>query len=292
MPRTVSLIAAITCTVLVIGASQPPDDAPPETSQSPGGRASEQDEENQNAGQTTATPQPSAVTGPVLVEPDSADRVGELDDGQSSSDSFFDVALILLTGALVVFTGGLVIVGYLQRKTTQASNKLTEATNEIADTANRMNHAIYRAYVDLSHRPPGLELSQSSSNANVQMTVMNHGETPADLSGVLLRLVATNDPLPDTPPYGSASVQPVSIFLNAGESVNFPWSMQVPSDVIQQIEAGGIGAWLVGYVEYDDRFGRKHRNGYARRYEPAQPQNNLVFELHENYNNDTEVEES
>ena len=68
--------------------------------------------------------------------------------------------------------------------------------------------------------------------------------------------------------------------------------MQVPDDVIHAIQAGAIGAWLVGYVEYQDRFGHRHRGGYARRHDPAQPQNNLVFELHENYNYDIEIEQS
>ena len=200
--------------LLVSAASQPPSGAPPQSVQPPEEQATGQDVEDQNAGQSTATPQPPADTPPETVRQTTTADVGDRNESEFFSNATFNFALILLTGALVVLTGGLVRVGYLQRRTTLASNEVAKSASEIANTANQMNHAIHRAYVDLSHQPPGLALS--SSGANVQMTAVNHGQTPADLSGVVLRLFATNDPLPDTPPYGSDNVQPLSIFLNAG----------------------------------------------------------------------------
>ena len=48
--------------------------------------------------------------------------------------------------------------------------------------------------------------------------------------------------------------------------------------------------YLIGYVDYIDQFGQRHRGGYARMYKPLtvllQNQNNLFYVIQEGYNYD------
>jgi hypothetical protein len=56
----------------------------------------------------------------------------------------------------------------------------------------------------------------------------------------------------------------------------------------------GRRLWVIGYVDYTDRFSppRRHRSGYARRYNPDQPDDNLGIEGERGYNYDIEIDEN
>jgi hypothetical protein len=67
-----------------------------------------------------------------------------------------------------------------------------------------------------------------------------------------------------------------------------------PPDVMQMIASGARTLWLIGYIDYADKFDRTHRGGFARRYIPTPlpgTVNNLVFELTPGYNYDWEIDE-
>ena len=45
--------------------------------------------------------------------------------------------------------------------------------------------------------------------------------------------------------------------------------MTMNCPVSQEKVGGGMAIYVIGYVDYIDRFGIRHRCGYGRRYEPA-----------------------
>ena len=72
------------------------------------------------------------------------------------------------------------------------------------------------------------------------------------------------------------------------ETVNWTNPFTVPAAELARVHANTRTLWIVGYVDYRDRFGDSHRNGYARRY-MSQPGNNLVFEIISDYNYDKDI---
>jgi hypothetical protein len=148
--------------------------------------------------------------------------------------------------------------------------------------------SIERAYVDLSHAPPGLQIDPPQGDTQTlhcRIVLKNHGRTPADILAVSLRLF-THTELPAQPPY-DASV-PMRYTVMPGETVNWTNPFPMPTAEVQRVDANTRTLWIVGYVDYRDRFGQAHRNGYARRY-LAQPGNNLVFEIASDYNYDVDL---
>ena len=148
--------------------------------------------------------------------------------------------------------------------------------------------SIERAYVDLSHAPPGLEVDPPRGNTQTihcRIVLRNHGRTPADVLAVSLRLF-THTALPAQPPYAAST--PMRYTVMPGETVNWTNPFPLPTAEVQQVQVDARTLWIVGYVDYRDRFGNAHRNGYARRYMP-QPDNNLVFEIVSDYNYDVDI---
>jgi hypothetical protein len=149
---------------------------------------------------------------------------------------------------------------------------------------------IERAYVDMSHDPPGLTVVPGHA---INIIITNHGKTPAIVTAVNLTYRQHGEPLPKTPEYNDiltvrtrTVVMPGQRFtherrhpLVGSGHATLPQTVATPG--IQ-----GIHAWLIGYVDYMDRFGGRHRGGYGRRYQPSTPNNNLVFIDADGYNYD------
>lgn len=211
---------------------------------------------------------------------DSRQRGASIADWSGVVQIILSILTVVFTGYLAVFTSKLVEVGRLQQTTHQA----TLDTNRVAE----------RAYVDISHFPPGLELSQDRRVAEVEVLIKNHGATPATVTDVFLTLKIGSDPLPDEPLYEPEAGRPeIAAFLVAGGSFQKWIRWPVPEPDSKRIEQGAT-VWLLGYVDYEDTFGRKHRGGYARRYDakrdsaavPKEKRNNLPFETKAGYNYD------
>jgi hypothetical protein len=52
--------------------------------------------------------------------------------------------------------------------------------------------------------------------------------------------------------------------------------------------AGTKPLYLLGYVEYLDRFDTRHRGKFAREFRPGLKPNNLTFVTQEGYNDDVD----
>jgi hypothetical protein len=156
------------------------------------------------------------------------------------------------------------------------------------------SRVVERGYVDISHDSPGLQIGPD--NVRISFSVKNHGRTPASVSGLemLLVLEETNT-LPAVPPYGSPPSKPPMAFLMPGERYH-KWENRpgFPQEVWTLLAAGERHMWAIGFVDYIDKFGARHRSGYARKFiSPPLPgsSNNLVFISNPGYNYDIEIDE-
>jgi hypothetical protein len=194
-------------------------------------------------------------------------------------------ALNLITlAAVLAALGSLRIL----RRQTRASVAAAKAAKASADAVVMAE----RAYVDISHDPPGLQMG---NDIRFSVTIRNHGRTPAYVSSPLMILAISEIPnLPPQLPYGSTVIQPTT-FLMPGQTFH-KWELfpQFPEVDVQMINSGQRTLWLFGYVDYRDTFRALHRGGYARRYIPTPlpgSTNNLVFVSEPGYNYDIRIDE-
>lgn len=157
-----------------------------------------------------------------------------------------------------------------------------------------------RAYVNMSHKPPGLvcfkvglaigpEPVPIGPNAmiGVEVQITNHGRTPANVLAAVLTLHVGTE-LPNEPPY-TDNPEWGAFFLMPNEGHFFVTpilSTPLTDEQFLSIQEGRLKMWALGYVDYTDIFEAHHRAGYARRYEPMRTDNNLVFETKPGYNYD------
>jgi hypothetical protein len=162
----------------------------------------------------------------------------------------FDGLLALFTGALVLVTVGLLIVAWLHRQTYEA----TLAARKV----------IERAYVSMSHFPPGLQFIQTTQDIRATIKLTNSGHTPADVIGYDFTLVHV--PLVSSPTRRQVPTNEPLLSIMPNDSISV-WA-NVPSmiEVMHQIQNGSVPAFLIGWVVYRDRFGKRHRSGYGRRF--------------------------
>jgi len=151
----------------------------------------------------------------------------------------------------------------------------------------RSTKVVERAYVNISHYPEGLQ-SVDPQKFSVKVKIKNHGRTPAKIIDVVLTLRVHRGPLPPKPRYGPAGPQPNRFFLMPKDHFVVTKTFEPISEAdARGVDDGTVHVWLLGYVDYEDQFGRSHRGGYARLYNPALAPNNLIFEGQQGYNYDT-----
>lgn len=155
---------------------------------------------------------------------------------------------------------------------------------------------IERAYVKMSHRPPGIkwfEKARGGGNFTIEMEIRNTGNTPATITDVVVRPFVTipGEPFPDTPPVRRTRLERAfNAFLVKNDFFySTPELMWVDNEV--EIEKGEAVLYLFVHVDYIDQFGVRHRAGYLRRYEPRldklpKRRGNLVFVAEAKFNFD------
>ena len=162
------------------------------------------------------------------------------------------------------------------------------------------NRVVERAYVTMSHVTPTRDVTRDwnalrirdDGMAIVRIQFKNRGRTPAEVIGGRFKLerIRGNDEPPLQPIYtGHGSVRfDVSYFLVADAEFIFDFDLELPFPIgaLISVENGTDKLWLIGYVDYRDKFGDVHRAGYARRYEPRVIGNNLTFVTQTGYNYD------
>ena len=177
--------------------------------------------------------------------------------------------------------------------------KLWGATKEMGDRSDRAIRTVERAYVKMSHIHPGLRPTEMAGVYLITVEVRNFGHTPATITGAVLKHVVlrTGTSLPAEPDYTpDPDWQQPKAFLVTNDQFSFTrrWGVfrwvELP-DATHEVYA-------IGYVDYEDAFGRRYRSGYARLYKPTrntggeevfptpESRSNLVFVTQEGYNYD------
>jgi hypothetical protein len=149
-------------------------------------------------------------------------------------------------------------------------------------TTNKHYVVIERAYLTLSHSPPGIKFSDDvialvddeqirnpAQNATVRIGIKNYGNTPASVSRILVQVIFTDEQLPPTPQYDETFAKDIRVSVVKTETVFTRHNWPVDFSAIEKTKAGTIRLYVVGYVDYRDQFGERHRSGYARVFEPS-----------------------
>ena len=145
---------------------------------------------------------------------------------------------------------------------------------------------IERAYVKLSHIETGI-IFNLFGTATGTFKLTNFGETPARITDVVLGkiLLEGNAPLPTIPNYSGLDRKPMKAFLVRNEDLffirHFPLE-GINDDLTREVRK----LWFVGYVDYIDKFGERHRSGYASYFTPGGGTDNLSFVAQDGYNYD------
>jgi hypothetical protein len=184
--------------------------------------------------------------------------VVEIVGGADRHEGFFS----LLTGAAVAFfTLGLVIIGF---------------------KADRHFRVVERAYVKLSHHPPGIywenprpaDLFYGQQDSleywvRADLRVKNFGKTPAHVTEICLacKFLGEGEKLPGQPDYSEGTIGPAHAFLVADDEFTHMTRVKIAIEDKRSIWDGAKRLFVFGYVEYRDKFGTHHRGRYARRYE-------------------------
>jgi hypothetical protein len=193
---------------------------------------------------------------------------------------------------LLVFVGSAGIWAAL--RTLTKINEQTTASTRAADAAMKMlslSQHKERAYVSMTHYSPGLVVDAfigSSSedaepgdkrNVAVKVKIQNDGNTPATITAHLLQLLFTDQPLPHDPPYQSDSVKVIRMPLVQGGHFDFQGFWQILESARQRVHTEeAFNLYVLGYVDYIDRFGGHHRSGYGRVWDPFANIRNVMYE--------------
>ena len=185
---------------------------------------------------------------------------------------------------------------------------LWRATKAIGERADAAFRTAERAYVKMSHAPPGLRCIQALTDTAptqylITITITNFGRTPARVTNVLAKriMLTTSQARPPKPDYTPDPWYPESpkAFLVTNDTFSFTrvwqfWDEIEPSGATHELYA-------IGCVEYEDAFGTRYRAGYARKYVPRlnredarlyptpesyADRSDLVFVTQEGYNYD------
>ena len=205
-----------------------------------------------------------------------------------------------LAAVAITFTGIVLIwrtLHHTRRAADYTKGMLEEAnktTKAAIDTVAAMRRS-ERAYVTMSHKPPGLDITTHIGGAAFRIEIKNSGRTPAAITDVLFQLdwFGPDNPAPEQPVYRTNEPRfQTGAFLVA--QAHFTHFNTLPMPGYSDGEGKGEELWFYGYVDYIDEFGDSHRAGYARVFRPdlvkettpPEERNNLAFVQRHGWNYD------
>lgn len=196
-----------------------------------------------------------------------------------------------------------IVTARIALRTLKVIERQADAARDAAAAALEEARAITmseRAYVKMTHLPPGLHFEEGGWYW-VQLRIQNSGRTPARITArcINTQYFSPSEAPPGTPDYSEGVVDTVGAFLVTGDHVGNTLRAQFPGEEAESNIRAGHGRFLIfGYVDYIDQFRQRHRAGYGREYSallddpenyPAEDfprRSNLVFVPEFNYNYD------
>jgi hypothetical protein len=129
-----------------------------------------------------------------------------------------------------------------------------------------------RAYVKMSHPRPGIkQFDEASGHIWFTISVKNYGRTPAKITDVIVKpiVVPHGDALPAEPDYSVDNwAGPLRAFLVTNDEFFDSRFYRISADDAQKVKDLIFDLYMIGFVDYIDQFGGRHRGGYARIYYP------------------------
>ncbi len=187
----------------------------------------------------------------------------------------------------------LVVVGYfaaraalrtldsIRLQTTEIARSAKATEESATTTADTLaaNKAIERAYISITHKDVKIRYARTIAGSpdpslpvSITFTVhvRNSGRTPGNLLGGYFGYRISPEP---GPPQVSQTVSPLTAaFLLPEGHVEFDMAIRHSDTPSLQNALRGRGdnrLWLIGEVDYSDRFGQMHIGGYGRRFSMA-----------------------
>jgi len=194
-------------------------------------------------------------------------------------DAHHAALTLLATLFIAAFTGTLWWSTRQLWKAGERQIALAKLTSEATQTVLGQTRVIERAYVKLSHEPPGVGFERMDMTIHVKLRVKNFGRTPAQVTDVILRpvILAPAERLPAVLSYRGTEVYPATrAFLVADDKIFTHVVFPLSEREYEGVWARQLSLHVIGFVDYIDAFGVRHRGGYARIYTPDL-QNNLTF---------------
>ena len=216
----------------------------------------------------------------------------------------FDAPVALFTALLVFVVSVQLIWMARQESVLQDSVNVASKAAAAALTQAEAFKLSERAYVKMSHDPPGVEFhvtSEGQSWLTVGLSVKNWGKTPARVVKAVIcyRCTPGIEMLPEKPVYDENAVHAqVQAFLVTNDFTGYVYERRIPTQQVIDVKEGRSNLWVYGHVEYLDIFDVLHVAGYGTfyvpeyddpaRYGPRQfeKRSNLVFITALTYNYD------
>jgi hypothetical protein len=182
----------------------------------------------------------------------------------------------------------------------QRSLKPAERAADAARASAEHVKAAERAFAKMSGCAPGI-IPDISGLFRIKVSIRNFGRTPATISDIVLNRVVLphGNPLPQVPQYERQDGQITGGFLVANEEMFFERFYRITREEMISVRDLQSDLYLIGYLDYRDQFGVRHRAGYARVYRPLiddrgsyrsddeyEARTNLVFVRENGYNYD------
>ncbi len=151
-----------------------------------------------------------------------------------------------------------------------------KAQNALMKASAETLHTVERAVIKMTHAPPGIVWA-TRNRYEISLSAKNFGNTPGRVTATVMKpiIVKQDERLPPVPDYRYDTdthysyanySQGTEAFLVQNDKIFFPHH----HDGINRDEIihGAKRLYVIGYVDYIDSFGVRHRGGYARMYLP------------------------
>ena len=299
--HVVSIIAplALVACVVLVAQSQPPA---PGRGESKGRQPQQQ---TGGAKERPAADPRGTEQSPLVVKVQPAPKTDEETakekdkEDRESTANWWTFALAVSTGIVgllqLVTIGVQAYIAHRQNKIMVTQSTIMLAQKRASDGMLATNKVIERAYVSMSHHPPGLDIDDfiittaehpiPSQSVRVNIRIQNNGNTPARITFSLLQVFPDVGVPENDPPYEHDNplfCATVNAFLAKGDSFTIHRHLMVPAQVITIIRSVGniesptpVRFWVFGYVDYIDEFKIHHRAGYGRVYTPLADSHHL-----------------